>query len=324
MSRSASFVLGVVAVLLASSGCVTRGAVLEGVDGGVDGGTVVAMDGGVDAPVDAAPTLGEAGEPLAGLVICGGVVCADGQECCLLTGACVTIGDPSCAVPADTTVPHACARNADCASNEICEAADWYVLPTPAWRTGACTGVVGRCFPRRTIDECGGVPAYVCGCDGRTYENVCEASAAGVRVGEPNAACGVDIHGTTDDPQVACGVDAQCPSGQLCCTHSGYCYDASRPEACGPAVFGTFFQCGTDDDCRRITGAYWGLADDSLFCDTDAPDPTCGTPGGGCRRRESSCFDDLAEVCGCDGTTYRNDCYAWMAGVRRAHDGACP
>jgi hypothetical protein len=37
-----------------------------------------------------------------------------------------------------------------------------------------------------------------------------------------------------------------------------------------------------------------------------------------------SCGGELIPVCGCDGTSYTNTCWAAEAGQRIAHDGNCP
>ncbi len=44
---------------------------------------------------------------------------------------------------------------------------------------------------------------------------------------------------------------------------------------------------------------------------------------GTCLTVPDLCYDLYSAVCGCDGTTYPNDCYAHRAGVSIRHTGAC-
>lgn len=49
----------------------------------------------------------------------------------------------------------------------------------------------------------------------------------------------------------------------------------------------------------------------------------CENGIGTCVERPTTCPDSDAPVCGCDGETYQNTCFADMAGVRLARQGAC-
>jgi hypothetical protein len=65
-------------------------------------------------------------------------------------------------------VPGSCASNDDCKDGELC-------LKLP----GGCAGR-GTCLPRPEV--CPDHVEQVCGCDGKTYDNACDALAAGVSV----------------------------------------------------------------------------------------------------------------------------------------------
>ncbi|MFB6375766.1 MAG: Kazal-type serine protease inhibitor domain-containing protein [Bradymonadaceae bacterium] len=76
---------------------------------------------------------------------------------------------------------------------------------------------------------------------------------------------------------------------------------------------------------------FCGLEDDQKSCPPTefckmAPDDSCGDYGanGTCIVPPSSCPSTTDSVCGCDGTTYSNECLAHKNEVSVASTGSCP
>jgi hypothetical protein len=134
---------------------------------------------------------------------------------------------------------------------------------------------------------CGGRhDVSVCGCDGATYENWCEALFASVNVAHEGA-CGC--------PEILCPFDT---------------YPAD-PDDDGCIDECTSLRCETNADCT-----------DDRWCNDDFTVGDCAAPGL-CTERPLGCADVWMPVCGCDGNTYSNACHADAAGVRIAHEGRC-
>lgn len=66
--------------------------------------------------------------------------------------------------------------------------------------------------------------------------------------------------------------------------------------------------CRSNADCAPTELCATGLCENGL---------------GLCDERPTMCPNTDSPVCGCDGQTYQNDCFAAMAGVRIAITGPC-
>ncbi|MGO9708236.1 MAG: Kazal-type serine protease inhibitor family protein [Polyangiaceae bacterium] len=152
------------------------------------------------------------------------------------------------------------------------------------------------------------------------------------------------------DAGVACTSNAGCTAGQFCqksscdsaigvcaprplegaclgdqlgstcgCDHLTYansCWAQVYGEnifATGQCVLPTGGACTSQADCG---GASYAAA---VYCAAT----TCGQTAGTCERIPGACEDIMDQVCGCDGKTYYNACFAHLATVGVAYGGPC-
>jgi len=149
----------------------------------------------------------------------------------------------------------ACPSGTDCRSNLECGRGQW-CSGMGCDTAGSCTAI-----PR----ACPDIFAPVCGCDGMTYGNDCEAAAAGVRV----ASSGACSSGG------GCTSNAECGRTEYCagtgCDTPGTCM--ARSEIC-PGIFAPV--CGCD-------GTTYGNACEAAAAGARvASDGECSTTGGMC------------------------------------------
>jgi hypothetical protein len=102
--------------------------------------------------------------------------CPTGQTCCAGNGVCYAPSDAAICATAPEGTLIACGDNTDCARWD----GSYWGGPTLLFCNGpGCTGPGGCVSPN---GSCDGTLAPVCGCDGRTYTNACEARLSSVRV----------------------------------------------------------------------------------------------------------------------------------------------
>ncbi len=262
--------------------------------------------------------------------------CGGPGHCRTRPSACPDVYLPVCGCD-EKTYGNACEAAANgvgvrhegvCESDQRCESnAECPPVAFCAQHEGDCGGV-GICRVRPQV--CPLIWDPVCGCDGQTYGNACEAASHGINVGR---------RGICD-----CKGDENCRVGQICVRRVGDCDGVGecreRPPSC-PEIYDPV--CGCDGQTHAnlclaydagVSVKYPGPCDESIPCNANDDCPSeafycasqignCESPGM-CRFRPAQCPAVYAPVCGCDGKDYANACEAAARGVRVAHEGVCP
>ncbi|MFQ5517403.1 MAG: Kazal-type serine protease inhibitor family protein, partial [Acidimicrobiia bacterium] len=230
--------------------------------------------------------------------------CVDvGPECCLGFGGVLQGPGSTCA---DLTAAGGCPQLCGGIAGIPCDTGEFCNLPPGR----CCCDFTGTCEPVPGV--CPTVWLPVCGCDGVTYGNECEAAAAGVSIDHPGecrtAACCLPDGNCLDIEPDTCRAQGGDPLPGTRCE----LVDCTAPPVGACCLSDPAGSLGclelTPGQCLLQGGAYQG---DGTACPTD-PNVPCAAPTGACCLVDAAgvrvCLDGLTpERCLLEGGTYLGD-----------------
>jgi len=175
--------------------------------------------------------------------------------------------------------PTSCQSDTDCDSGYFCT-------------KDSCDAQEGTCTECKSETLCAEEYEPVCGCDGQTYGNLCEATRACV-----NVHCSGECESSESQPQPQESTESESQPQESTESES---QPQSQPQQ--------QTSCESDNDC-----------DSTYYCAKE----TCDCDKGTCTKRSSLCTRLYDPVCGCDGQTYSNHCEAGRFGVNVRSNGEC-
>jgi len=167
-----------------------------------------------------------------------------------------------------------------CGTDDMCKIATGNCMLMSASQEGVCITPPEMC----TYDF-----NPVCGCDGVSYSNECDALGSGVNV--MNVGCCPDDEDCEDNIKDS---------------------STSADEATTPC---TYFNAGNDEGCG--SGDMCKIATGNCMLMIASQEGVCITP-------PEMCTFNFDPVCGCDGVSHSNECVALGSGVNVQFPGCCP